>query len=1746
MKIVLKSASEHNLKHIDLAFESNKVTVITGPSGAGKSTLVMDILYSQGQRRYIESFAPYARLFMERFGEADYGQLPTVPPAIAIERAPQARTFRATVATSTEISDYVKLLFYNFSSLYCPYCDIPLTKYTPYSVAEYLLKSFYSQKIDIGFELPEVNSIPNVEDYFLSQGYSRVRDSLGKYLSIDEITLKEPHENYTIIVDRLQLLNEKQSRLIESLEQAFLKGGGRIKIIVSDTVHTFTTELTCSNCGNIFKDNRSHALFSFNTPQGACPICSGFGSVIQIDQDKVIPDPNLSIRDGAIKPWNPDSRSYEIEELFSYCQKVKIPLDTPWKDLSEDDKYKLWNGEKGWWGIKKWFSWLETRSYKMHVRILLSKYRTYYPCPDCNGKRFNSESLKYKINNITIADFSAFTIEKALEWCEQLPEKDEISFIKKNIISRLSSLKQVGLGYITLDRATKTVSGGESQRLSLTLALGSSLSDTLYIFDEPTLGLHPDDIPGVFKAIKELARKGNFVVVVDNHPMILAYADSIIELGPVGGQNGGYITFQGNYKELLEKPDTVSNKGIKNWTQLSSYEKKPKRSNQFIKLNNVSTHNLKNINVCFPLHAFSLITGVSGSGKSSLVEDTLVYGLENKDSDKIPFKISGRELVKEVLFMSQKPWGKTSRGNVATYTGIWDSVRNLFALTPLSKERKYTASIFSFNVAGGRCEHCAGEGEEVIDMQFLANVRINCPVCHGKRFNLDILEVKYHGLNIHDVLELTVEDALEFFKDTQKIYSRLLETNKMGLGYLKLGQSLTTLSSGEGQRLKFLHSIKDINFSSTLIVLDEPSAGLHPVDIIPLIATIKNMVERGATVVAVDHNLLLAPFADWLIDLGPGAGEKGGNVVFEGKPDEIDKSSITANYLAPILKDIRNYWNFTKYACQIEEKHDSVSAVEKPLSIEVLGAREHNLKNVNVNIPRYKLVLITGPSGSGKSTLAFNIIHAESQRRFLESLSPYIRQYLPRFTKPDVDDLIALSPTVALEPRPHQGHGASVATLTEIGHYLRLVYAKAGIQYCPLCHVPISPQSIEQIIQKTEQLLKQQEFQLWIRAVYQRKGTYKQLKEKGEKIGAKKIKIDSNVYDIKDSWKIDRYKEHTIDMMLETLSTKQNNWKENIIKALDIGQGLVILENDSQSFNLSTQMSCPSCGRGFLSLDPRMFSNQSSLGACEECKGRRADENGVECSSCQGTGLNEIARNVYLGSKSYIELLNEPINSLEKELKKISIELDEKQKIISDSILPEIALRVSFLNDVGVGYLTLSRAGNTLSGGEVQRVRLASQLGAGIIGVTYVLDEPTVGLHPYDTKKLTGILQKLRDKGSTVIVVEHDEYLCRNADHVIDLGPSGGSSGGHVVASGSPEELLKTDTLTAKMLNRTKKAISRKRPLDNTTEIILEDAYLHNLKNVTLKIPVNRFVVVAGISGSGKSTLVRNILYRGVRNCLGFKEEKVEGFKQITGFENVKRVIEIDQSPIGKTTRSIPATYLKVWDKIRELFSITPLARMRGFGPGHFSFNRAGGRCEECSGLGLVKLEMNFLPDIYVTCEKCEGKRFKPELLDIKYQNLNVFEVLELTIKDAKEVFSAHSDLVQTFTLIEKLGLDYIKLGQPSPTLSGGEAQRLKLVSEIKELKNRQTLYILDEPTTGLHLSDTEKLINMLQLLVDLGNSLIVIEHHPDIIASADYIYELGPEGGQNGGEIIAQGTPRQLAQKNTPTGLILKEYFLM
>jgi excinuclease ABC subunit A len=2022
--IRIRGARQHNLKNLDLDIRTGELTVVTGPSGSGKSSLVFDTLYAEGQRRYVETFSAYARQFLDRMDKPAVDKVEGVPPAIAIDQTNPVRSSRSTVGTMTELNDHLKLLFARLGQLFDKDTAQPVRHDNPDTIyAELAQRAAQAgdPRLYLTFpvELPANTSAEQVEQWLSASGFTKVQAER------EVATPTGPRKVLDVIADRFRIGTAEKARVVEAIEVA-LKRGGRLNVYVEKSgsdphfspsepafdLWRFSTGLHCPDSDQRYTDPIP-SMFSFNSAVGACETCRGFGRVIGVDYGLVIPNPKLTLRAGAIKTLQTPAWQENQDDLMRHAEAAGIPRDTPWDKLTQAQQDWViqgspeWKGRWNhqWYGVKRFFEYLESKAYKMHIRVLLSKYRSYTECPTCQGARLKTESLLWRIGSHADAD-GVLPVEKrfmpaGVKWTraqlEALPglslhdmmimpldrlrlffdrvsasdvrsttrsasergagddfgvpppheelaprsdadrpseettketnhgksaEQKALQLLLEEITTRLKYLCDVGIGYLTLDRQSRTLSGGEVQRINLTTALGTSLVNTLFVLDEPSIGLHPRDMHRITLAMHRLRDAGNTLVVVEHDPAVMMAADRMIDMGPGPGERGGQIVFDGSTADL-RKADTLTGAYLGGRKQVGlGFKRMVSDSTPRLILEGAREHNLQNISVDFPLQRLVTITGVSGSGKSSLIQDVLAPALQRHfgkatETPGAHDRLLGADHLSDVVFVDQSPIGKTARSNPVSYVGAWDAIREIFATAPLSRQRGYTASKFSFNGGDGRCPTCGGSGFEHVEMQFLSDVYLRCPDCDGKRYRPEILEITVERqaiggavrhLNVADVLNLTVSEAAALFAQDRDVIRALQPIVDVGLEYVKLGQPVPTLSGGEAQRLKLAGFLAEAAKSAaksrqslarkgTLFMFDEPTTGLHFDDIAKLMRALRKLLEAGHSLIVIEHNLDVIRASDWLIDLGPEGGDAGGVIVAEGTPEDVRQHATSHTGLA-----LREYAASMGEVFGVAERLNvdvsvgggeaavsagssygggtpksspadtaaSLSSVRGAIgassmapaarrspalnnNIQIVNAKEHNLKNLSVNIPRGKFNVVTGVSGSGKSTLAFDILFNEGQRRYLESLNAYARSIVQPAGRPEVDAVYGIPPTVAIEQRLSRGgRKSTVGTTTEVWHFLRLLYVKLGIQHCTRDGTPVQPQTPDSIVAQLMTQFKGQHIGLLAPLVNNRKGVYTELADWARPRGYTHLRVDGDFLPTQGFPRIDRFKEHNIELPVASLDVspaQESALRQALTQTLEHGKGVVHVLSDLDGLReamfsgeptarigqhrvFSTLRACPACATSYAELDPRLFSYNSKHGWCPDCvgtgvklskderqvfddsvqddknKGREQtfaepeieDLANVACPSCEGTRLNATARAVRLGSAPgqgwrITDIASLSVSDVRQWVQKLH--LTGRDADIARDLVPEIQSRLEFLEEVGLGYLTLDRGAPTLSGGEAQRIRLAAQLGSNLQGVCYVLDEPTIGLHARDNQILLNALQSLSDKGNTLVVVEHDEDTIRRADHIIDIGPSAGKRGGRLVAQGSVADITASrDSQTGRyLLHAMKHPMQLRRSVDaslwsggagasygggtpksaptppphkeaaggvDLQWLTLTGANLHNLHQVDVQVPLQRLVAVTGVSGSGKSTLARDVLLANVQALVSQRTTfagrtaqdagqrvPLSACSDVQGFETIDRVLEVDQTPIGKTPRSCPATYIGFWDTIRKLFAETLEAKARGYAAGRFSFNTGEGRCPSCEGQGMRTIEMSFLPDVKVSCETCRGARFNPETLAVTWRGKSIGDVLQMEVDEAVDFFASMPSIAHPLQLLKDVGLGYLTLGQPSPTLSGGEAQRIKLVTELTKVRDEvgkrgnkapHTLYVLDEPTVGLHMADVDKLISVLHRLVNAGHSVIVIEHDLDVIAEADWVIDLGPEGGNAGGRIVAAMTPEALVILGTHTGVAL------
>ena len=1895
--IRVRGARQNNLKGVDLDLPLGELHVVTGVSGSGKSSLAFDTVYSEGQRRYVETFSSYARQFLDRMDKPRFdeaGGIDGIPPSIAIDQTNPVRTSRSTVGTMTELNDHLKLLFARAAVLHCRGCGAPVRRDSPRSILA-AIRDAALDRIMVTFDVPVPESFTPAEIVALlaGQGYTRVH--------------RERPDRIEVVADRLRLGagtgSDARVRTVEAIERALKAGRGRLTVYRLDAQRRarspmrFSTTLHCAGCDIEYREPVP-SMFSFNSPLGACETCRGFGRTMGIDYGLVVPDESKTLGEGAIRPWLSKSYRQCQRDLVRYARRRGTPLDVPWRELDDATREWVLEGEAdfdedGWYGARRFFDWLETKSYRMHIRVLLSRYRSYRECPTCRGARLKPQALLWRVGTradarktlggepahrppdatldaaafakqpgLCIHDVMRLPLERCRRFFDELrlraPLDDATGLLLAEIRGRLGYLVEVGLGYLTLDRQSRTLSGGEVQRINLTTALGTSLVNTLFVLDEPSIGLHARDIARIVSVLRKLREAGNTLLVVEHDPQVMLAADRIVDMGPGPGERGGEIVFRGTPRALLRSRRSLTAAWLRGERRIEPRAPAPPPSER-VGIRGARAHNLAGIDVDIPLRRFVCVTGVSGSGKSTLAVDVL-YRAACKHLGRAveaPGEhgaIEGLEALDDMVLVDQSPIGKTTRSNPASYVGALDAIRKRFAAEPVAIERGYTAGTFSFNSGNGRCPSCGGNGFEHVEMQFLSDVYLRCPDCDGRRYRSEVLDVKIrppdghgtgtgvaadgpggrgragrtgrgtgsararandraagHGVgvaaqigtaagvrdthrgstrresdgaigiddgpgavgdvprSIADILEMTVDDALVFFAGSPDVVRPLAPLAAVGLGYLRLGQPVPALSGGEAQRLKLArhlaargagHCPKHI-----LFIFDEPTTGLHLQDVSRLLAALDALLAAGHSVLVIEHHLDVIAAADWIVDLGPEGGSGGGRVIAIGRPQAVARRR--RSHTGAALR--AHFAERGQGAIPVVAAAPARTRSRRNGAISIRNAREHNLHGADIDIPRDRFTVITGVSGSGKSTVAFDILFAEGQRRYLESLNAYARQFVQPAARPDVDAIFGIPPSVAIEQRTSRGgYKSTVGTMTEIHHFLRLLFVRLGTQHCPDCGIAIEPQTPDAIVDRVLKRHRGREVAVHAPLVVARKGYYTELARWAARHGHATLRVDGEPLPT-DAWpRLDRYREHDIDLPLGSVTARADRepaLRAMIERALGHGAGRVRVADRRGETLYSTARACPGCGRSFDELDPRLFSWNSRHGWCPSCFGTGRELSGFdesetgeeahwsedgheearECRACAGRRLRPEALAVRYRSHAIADLGALDVATARRTLARIRPR--GREAAIARDVLAELATRLEFLCRLGLGYLRLDRAAPTLSGGEAQRIRLAAQLGSNLRGVCYILDEPTIGLHARDNAMLLRTLRALRAKGNTVVVVEHDEETIRSAEHIVDLGPGAGVNGGRVVAHGPIARILASrESLTGRHLSSPLShplpgVRSPERSKGPERHLSIRGACLNNLRDIDVDLPLERLVCVTGVSGSGKSTLVRGVLLANLAAALRRRRggrPKWTGCREIRGFEAVKRVLEVDQTPIGKTPRSCPATYVGIWDHIRRLFAGATESRIRGYGASRFSFNVAGGRCDACEGQGMQRIEMSFLPDVRVRCDACAGQRFTPETLEIRYLDMSIAEVLGASVDEALPRFEAHPRVHRTLELLHDVGLGYLTLGQSSPTLSGGEAQRIKLVTELAKVDTSasrsaaaRALYVLDEPTIGLHMADVEKLVRVLHRLVDAGNTVVVIEHNLDVVAEADTVIDLGPEGGAGGGRVVASGTPGKVAR---------------
>jgi excinuclease ABC subunit A len=1372
-------------------------------------------------------------------------------------------------------------------------------------------------------------------------------------------------------------------------------------------------------------------------------------------------------------------------------------------------------------GCGKWFGDLRPVHFNMACSSCSGK-----GCSVCLGTGMDPQAAHVRLGDLPLPELLRLSVDEAAQTFRNLDLPAQAKRLREEIERRLRALQRVGLGYVSLERPSPTLSRGEAQRVRLALVLISRLEDMLHILDEPTIGQHPADVQCLLPAFGDLPGP---VVFVEHDRLAAAGADQAVDLGPGAGWQGGEVVFQGTPADLW-RANTATG-------EYFSLRKRPvlrptrPLSGKFLTIREASLRNLQGIDVPIPLQRLTVITGVSGSGKSTLVEDVLVASLICKE----PFGCRGIEgpPLKPVM-VDQSPIGRNPRSNPATYTKLADPIRDLFATAG-----GFSPSHFSFNRPEGACPTCHGLGAVELAMRYLPPTWVPCADCGGERFTEEVLAVRVHLgeqlLSIADFFDLTVSQALDFFIAEKNLSPvsresarRILQAlQDIGLGYLRLGQPSPTLSGGEAQRVKLARYLGGKSLTSQLLVLDEPSTGLHPQDLAGLLSVLDRLVLAGATIVIVEHNTDIIRSADWVIDLGPGAGPAGGRLLYAGPP---------AGLLA--VEDSQTGKALSAEAEIRPPENASARAFTSSTQIEVRQARMHNLKHVDVSFPKGKLTVVTGLSGSGKSSLVHDVLEAEARRRFLETLSLYERQGTHEGPEAEVDAISGLGVALTVAPeRLVYSRRATVGVATEISQHLAVLFAVLGERICLNCG-----EKMERMLEAWRCPACQDSAPL-ARPHHFISSTYAAACLKCNGVGSMQVPQPSKLI-------IHPEKPLTNGAMYSP------GFFPNGYLGKPFNGGYYQLQALGRRYNFDPAVTpwndlSPEAQQAFL------FGTQELLDVTYHSRTGRTNRyqsafpgfygfirdwdvggtytDTVPCPECRGARLRKEYLAVTLRGTNVHQLSRMSLVELEEVVKEIW--LPEVERLPVRNSLFKVKERLHFLSQVGLGYLHLDREAGTLSAGEVQRVRLASLLGSGLTSLTLLADEPTRGLHPTEVDALIQALLKLRGEGNTVILVEHDLQVIRSADHLVDMGPGAGHLGGQVVAQGTPDEVSQGNSLTAGWLRGEVKINLRQAPRQPQTWMKIVGARQNNLQGEMVMLPLGVLAGICGVSGSGKSTLIIDTLGR---KLVPKKQTTSVAYEPVDPGEHDRiegapaRALLVDQSRAGVTS---PAAFLNLSGPLRSIFALSPDARALGI-----SEENLAGRCSVCGGSGVISLDMAFLPDVRQPCEICRGTGCLPEAWDVHWKGFSLPEVFSLTIDQVFDLYGDNERLNRPLSAARQVGLGYLVLRQPGYALSGGEAQRLKIAQELIRKASGNSLYILDEPSVGQHLEDVQRLVGVLQSLVDEGGSVLVIEHHPHLLAACDWLVELGPGGGPAGGRVIASGTPHTLVSGNTPIAPYLRE----
>ena len=1467
------------------------------------------------------------------------------------------------------------------------------------------------------------------------------------------------------------------------------------------------------------------SLFSFNLPDGYCPVCKGLGVQDHIDPELLIADASRTIRGGAFVLTTPNNyiiySQVTMAVLDQVCRAEGFNVDIPWQDLTVEQKNVVLNGSTkikvlfGKHPLESRLKWTgitakprEEDYYKGILPVMeeilrrernpnIMRFAVSNTCAHCGGKRLNEKALSVKLWKRDISVFSAMNIKQIHAFFNELKMEGNESFvvepIRDAILKRTALLLKLGTGHLSLNRESLSLSGGEAQRIRLANQAATGLRNVLYILDEPSAGLHPSEHHQLLEVMRSLVKNGNTLLLVDHDEQSIREADWIIDIGPGAGKAGGKILYNGPAETFFNSPqqESITRKYLVEKKDFVPETFKPEKP-VFFTAENADKNNLRHISPRFVINAFNVITGVSGSGKTSLVN----FMIENT----IKHKAGGTDIFRKIIHIDSSPIGRTPKSNPATYTGLSDHVRDLMASLPESHQRGFKKGQFSFVVKGGRCESCGGAGIQQIGMHFLGNVEVVCDVCEGKRFTDETLDIKYKGLNIFDILELTVDEAHVFFEGHNKITAISGILSELGLGYLKLGQPSTTLSGGEAQRVKLAAELSRSASGHTLYILDEPTSGLHISDVETLLKALKKLIGKGHTLLCIEHDPFFILQTDWMVDLGPGCADEGGDIMAEGYVKDMihHTKSLTASELRKFISRDASAKRTVNLPCSKE-------TTEAPIRLD--GVETNNLKKINVSFPVDAITAVTGVSGSGKSSLVYGTLYAESQRRFLEGMSSYIRQFSAKAGLPVLQHSSGLVPAIALKKKnPVNNPRSTIATYTGLYDLYRLMFSRLA----------------KSKNNTTRPLSTAFSFNSEEGACPVCKGLGSLTVCDADKLVSHPEK--SLIAGAMDGSKTGRFYGDAYGQYVAALLT--------VGKILGLDYSIPYRELNTEAINVAMN----GCGEDIFNVDWK-YKRGAHEGTHKlktswpgflklvetEYLRKHADARGeamlnlmksMECYKCHGFRLKHEMLQFHINGLHIGQVTamtaEDALQWFNNDFTETFINTLEKQA--ASSFQDNITGRLEALLNAGLGYVSTDRIVGTLSGGEFQRLQLAGLVRAPLTGVAYILDEPSFGLHPKDTKRICDLILNLNQRGNSVIMVEHTPSLLEKSHYTIELGPGAGNEGGQIIYSGKTKGILVDEIIESKKYQK------HGRPGKG---LLITKAYANNLKNIDVKIPSGIMTVITGVSGSGKTSLLDKVING------SFVSGKPVCCETISGFNNFSDLVYIEQPTQGRGNNTSTGSMLGISEIIARVFADTDESKKRSYKSSHFINGNRDGRCPACEGSGVSTVNMDFFNDVVSPCERCNGSGFRDEVLEIMIENKTIYDALQITFNKLSGFFDTHlqgKSITQAkaiLELIEKTGLGHLTSRRSQKTLSTGELQRLKLVLGLSTKKDDNTLFLLDEPTGGLHPKDTTRLMALFNELIEAGNTIVCVTHEPLLIASASEIIELGPGGGRQGGRIV-------------------------